>query len=48
MKYYKTLIIEIDDKVSDAVECAEEVIEEIQGHYFCCDGTVKITETNNK
>lgn len=48
MKYYKTLTIEIDENIEDAIECAEEVIEEIAGHYFCLDGTVKVLENKTK
>lgn len=42
MKKYLTLEVFIDETMEDAKECAEEVINEATGHYYCCDGTVKI------
>lgn len=42
MKKYLTLEVLIDEKMEDAKECAEEVIADATGHYFCCDGTVQI------
>lgn len=42
MKKYLVLEVLIDETMEDSKECAEEVISEAMGHYFCCDGTVKI------
>ena len=50
MKKYLTLEVLVDEAMEDAKECAEEVINEATGHYYCCDGTVKINivEKDNK
>lgn len=49
MKKYLTIEVLIDESIEDAKECAKDVIDAALGHYYCCDGTVKltITEVNN-
>lgn len=42
MKKFVTLELLIDETIEDAPECAEEIIEEVLGHHYCCDGTVKV------
>lgn len=42
MKKYLTLEILIDEEIEDSKQCADAVINEALGHYYCCDGTVDI------
>lgn len=42
MKKYLILEVLIDEKMEDAKECAEEVIDHTLNHEFCLDGTVDI------
>lgn len=42
MKKYLTLEVLIDDTIEDCEQCADEVIETMLGHEYCCDGTVEI------
>lgn len=44
MKYYKTLLVSIDEEMSDSRICAQDVIQNARGHEYCCDNTVKINE----
>lgn len=42
MKRYVTVEIWVDDELEDCKQCADEVIDSIKGHEYCCDGTIKI------
>lgn len=42
MKKYLTIEVLINDRYEDAKDCADEVINEALGHYYCCDGTVML------
>lgn len=44
MRKLLTLEVWVDETIEDAEKCAKEIVQQAQGHEYCCDGTVEVKE----